>query len=96
MEQTFIEIKYDDHGNLIYTKDSDGLEEFFERTYERDFSSVYYKNSEGYEFWKERYLGGYIIKLFCPNGYKEYKIFNSDKVQIGYFNSLGEIDENII
>jgi len=43
--------EYDDRGNLIHSKDSDGYEAW--REYDANDNMIYYRNSKGFEWWRE-------------------------------------------
>ncbi len=48
--------EYDNNGNLIYNKDSDGFEEWQE--YDDKGQIIHHKDSEGFAFWKEYHDNG--------------------------------------
>ena len=43
--------KYDDRGNLVYIRYSDGHEQWYK--YDRDNNQIHCKTSNGYESWQE-------------------------------------------
>lgn len=76
-------IKYDERGNLIYSKDFDGCEEIFE--FDIFNREIHYKDSDGYESWSE-------YEQFGSEGYKcTTKIKNGHTV-CKYYDVAGNVD----
>lgn len=63
---------YDDKGNLVYTKNSDGEEEWFK--YDSGNKEIYYKNSNDYERWTS----------YLPNWDKSVKDSNNEFEEYEY------------
>lgn len=50
---------YDENGNIIYAKSSDGKETWWERNTKGNV--IHYKNSDGLEYWYDRDENGNLI-----------------------------------
>lgn len=62
--------EYDQNGNLIYFKDSDGFECWFE--FNSNNKLIHSKDSDGYEFWNEYDSSGNKIHVWDSDGYEEF------------------------
>ena len=64
------ELEFDSDGNLIYSKDSDGNEYWYE--YDSNGNEIHYKNSDGYECWNEYDSNGNEIHYKNSDGYERF------------------------
>ena len=71
--------EYDQNGNEIHYKNSNGYEEWYE--YDQNWNEIHYKDSDGIEYWKDYDDKGRLIYYKTSNGYEEfyeYIIYNED------------------
>ena len=80
--------EYDNNGNLIHYKNSDGNEEWKE--YDSNGNLIHYKNSNGYEYWKEYDSNGNLIHVKDSNGYEEWGEYDSNGNLIHFKDSDGD------
>jgi YD repeat-containing protein len=61
--------KYDEKGNLIHSRDSDGFEWWSE--YDEKGNVIHSRNSDGYELWREYDAKGNVIHSRTSDGVEE-------------------------
>jgi len=89
--------KYDQNGNLIYRKDSNGYENWWE--FDKNNNLIHSKYSNGFEYWKEYDKNGNLIHYKDSNGYEEWHEYDQNNNVIHFKDSNGyeyrkEFDKN--
>ena len=86
LEVSFIK-EYDNNGNMIYLKDRDGYETWFE--YDNNGNQIHYKHNSGYETWSEYDNNGNQIHYKSSDGYESWYEYDSNGNEIHYKSSTG-------
>lgn len=79
--------KYDENGNRIYHKDSDGYEEWYE--YDANGRLIHFKNSNGREKWWEYNSNGKLIHSKKNTGYEGWREYDSNGRMIHLWDNMG-------
>ena len=79
--------EYDSNNKLIYYRNNDGVEEWWE--YDTNGNMIHYRNSKGYESWFERDTNGNPIHYRDSKGYESWCEYDTNGNQIHYRNSNG-------
>ena len=79
--------KYDENGNIIYQKFSNGLEAWYE--YDENGEDIHYKDSNGFEYWKEYDKQGNLIHIKDSENHEKWYEYDENGKEIHYKNSNG-------
>ena len=82
--------EYDKKGNLIYTKNNDGDEQWLE--YDKKGNMIHYKCSDGYEEWYEYNSKGKLTHYEDSDGHEEWIKYNSKGKLTHYEDSSSRED----
>lgn len=83
--------EYDEKGNPIYVRTSNGYEVWYENTYNEKGNLIHIKTSDGNEKWYEHDENGNIAYSKNAVGFEEWFKYNDKGILIHYKNSNGII-----